>query len=98
MIRRRAGSAARRARKIPATARLSDSVPPEVNSTSLGRAPSAAAMLSLDSSTRRRAARPELCRDEALPVWDIACGHGGDHLRQDRGGGGVVEIGHRCPG
>ena len=44
MIRRRAGSAARRARKIPATARLSDSVPPEVNSTSLGRAPSAAAM------------------------------------------------------
>ena len=68
MIRRRSGSAVRRARKMPATARLSDSVPPEVKNTSLGRAPSAAAMLSLDSSTRRRAARPELCRDDALPV------------------------------
>ena len=72
MIRRLLGSAARLARKIPATARLSDSVPPEVKSTSLGRAPSAAAIVSLDSSTRRRAARPEVCSDEALPVSDIA--------------------------
>ena len=38
MILRRAGSADRLARKIPATARLSDSVPPEVNNTSLGLA------------------------------------------------------------
>ena len=57
---------------MPATARLSDSVPPEVKSTSLGRAPSAAAIASRDSSTRRRAARPEVCSDEALPVADIA--------------------------
>ena len=45
---------------------------PEVNNTSLGLAPSASAMLSRDSSTRRLAARPELCREDALPVWDIA--------------------------
>ncbi len=63
---------ATRARKMPATARLSDSVPPEVKITSLGRAPSASAMDSLDSSTRRRASRPEVCSDEALPVADIA--------------------------
>ena len=41
--------------RAPLTARLSDSVPPEVNTTSDGRAPSAAAIVSRDSSTTRRA-------------------------------------------
>jgi hypothetical protein len=71
-MRLRAGSAARRAQKIPLTARLSLSVPPAVNSTSDGLAPSAAATPSRDSSTARRARRPEVCRDEALPSWTNA--------------------------
>ena len=49
-------------------ARLSDSVPPEVNTTSPGRHPRALAMVSRDSSTTRRASRPEACSDEALPT------------------------------
>ena len=71
----------RRAQKVPLTARLSDSVPPLVKMTSLGRAPTAAANSSRDSSTTRRATRPEVCRDEALPVMascsviaSMACG------------------------
>ena len=67
-IRRRRGSSARRAHHRPFRARLSASVPPEVKTTSLGWAPSAAAIVSRDSSTVRRAARPEPCRDDALPV------------------------------
>jgi hypothetical protein len=47
---------------------LSASVPPLVNTTSLGRAPSAAASRSRPSSTVRRAARPAECREDALPV------------------------------
>ena len=72
MIRRAARVGRTAGAEDPATARLSDSVPPEVKSTSLGRAPSASAIVSRDSSTRRRAARPALCSDEALPVSDIA--------------------------
>ena len=49
-------------------ARLSDSVPPEVNTTSPGRQLSARAIVSRDSSTTRRASRPEACSDEALPT------------------------------
>ena len=41
--------------------------------TSLGRAPRAAAIDSRDSSTRRRAARPAECSEEALPVSGNAC-------------------------
>ena len=66
-IRLRRGSAVRRAQNRPFTARLSASVPPAVNTTSPGRAPSAAAMLSRDSSTTLRAARPEACSDDGLP-------------------------------
>ncbi len=67
--RRRRGSAARRAQNRPLTARLSASVPPPVKTISEGRAPSAAATDSRDSSTSRRAARPEACRDDALPSF-----------------------------
>ncbi len=38
---------------------------------SLGRAPSASATSSRDSSTWRRAARPEVCSEEALPTWPM---------------------------
>jgi len=65
------GSASRRAQKVPLTARLSDSVPPEVNSTSEGRAPRAWAIASRDSSTTRRPPRPEVCREDAFPTLDI---------------------------
>ena len=67
-MRRRAGSSARRAQNRPLTARLSASVPPPVKTTSLGRAPSAAASVSRASSTSRRAARPEACSDDGLPT------------------------------
>lgn len=39
-----------------------------VKITSDGRAPSAAAMVSRDSSIRRRAARPAVCSEEAFPT------------------------------
>ena len=64
----RAGSASRRDQYRPLTARLSASVPPEVNTTSLGRAPSASASVSRASSTVRRALRPAAWSEEALPV------------------------------
>ena len=64
----RRGSAARRAQYRPLTARLSLSVPPVVSTTSDGRAPTAAAIRSRDSSTSRRDRRPAECSDEALPV------------------------------
>ena len=67
-IRRRCGSASRRAQNMPLTARLSLSVPPPVNRTSDGRAPSAAARRSRACSAVRRAARPLACSEEALPT------------------------------
>ncbi len=67
----RAGSASRRAQYRPFTARLSASVPPEVKTTSLGRAPSDSARVSRASSTVRRARRPAACSEEALPVTAI---------------------------
>ncbi|CAM5685570.1 hypothetical protein SMICM304S_10275 [Streptomyces microflavus] len=45
-------------------------MPPEVRTTSLGRAPRASARVSLDSSTVRRALRPAACREDALPVTE----------------------------
>ena len=60
--------APRRASQAPLTARLSDSVPPEVKTTSDGRAPSAAPIRSRASSTTARAARPEVCSEEGLPT------------------------------
>jgi hypothetical protein len=47
---------------------LSLSVPPVVSTTSDGRAPTAAAMRSRASSTSRRARRPAVCSEDALPV------------------------------
>src|SRR3954470_8904691 len=67
-IRRRRESPCRRAQKSPLTARLSLSVPPPVNRTSDGRAPSASASRSRDCSAARRAARPLACREDALPT------------------------------
>ncbi len=67
-MRRRRGSVVRRPQNRPLTARLSASVPPAVKTTSLGRAPSAAATDSRASSTVRRAARPAACSDDGLPV------------------------------
>ncbi len=64
----RRGSASRRAQNMPLTARLSLSVPPPVNSTSDGRAPSASASRSRDCSAVRRASRPLACSEEALPT------------------------------
>ena len=63
---------ARRAQKMPLTARLSLSVPPAVKTTSEGRAPSAKASDSRDSSTTRRARRPVACSELALPTSRIA--------------------------
>ena len=57
---------------MPLTARLSLSVPPAVKMTSDGRAPRPAAMPSRASSRRRRAARPAVCRVEALPTVPYA--------------------------
>src|SRR3954453_11715022 len=67
-MRRRFGSPATRDQYMPFTARLSDSVPPEVKMTSEGWAPAAVAMVSRASSTARRARRPDPCRDDGLPV------------------------------
>ena len=67
------GSSARRAQKMPLIARLSASVPPEVKTTSPGRAPIAPAMVSRDSSTTRRASRPEACSELALPTSASCC-------------------------
>ena len=90
----RAGSASRRDQYRPFTARLSASVPPEVKTTSLGRAPSASARVSRASSTVRRALRPAAWREEALPVTLELGGHRLDRLGKHRGGRGVVEVGH----
>ena len=50
---------------------MSLSVPPEVKTTSDGRAPTDLAKRSRDSSTTRRAARPAVCSEEAFPVTAI---------------------------
>ncbi len=57
---------------MPLTARLSASVPPPVKTTSYGLAPIAAATRSRDSSTTRRARRPEACSEDGLPVSSCA--------------------------
>jgi hypothetical protein len=47
---------------------LSASVPPDVKTTSLGRAFRALAIVSRASSTVRRAVRPEQCSEDGLPT------------------------------
>ncbi len=59
--------AARAASAPPITARLSASVPPEVNTTWLGSAPTAAATLRRASSRPARAARPNRWALDGLP-------------------------------
>jgi len=61
-------SRARRAHKSPLTARLSDSVPPEVKTTAEGRVRRSSAMDSRACSTILREARPDACRDDGLPA------------------------------
>ena len=91
----RRGSAARRAQKMPLTARLSLSVPPPVKITSDGRAPSAAATRSRDSSTRRRARRPGGVQRRR--VADLAGGRDVrlERLGEHRRGRRVIQVGHR---
>ncbi|GIH24859.1 hypothetical protein Aph01nite_31690 [Acrocarpospora phusangensis] len=40
-----------------------------MKTTSLGRAPSAQAIVSRASSTTRRVRRPAACNDDAFPTW-----------------------------
>ncbi len=54
------------ARPAPNTARLSDSVPPLVKTTSPGRAPRRAAISSRASSMARRASRAMRCAPDGL--------------------------------
>ena len=72
-MRVRRASLASRAQWMPLSARLSASVPPEVNTTSPGRQFSACAMVSRDSSTTRRALRPEACSELGLPTSRRCC-------------------------
>ena len=53
---------------MPLIARLSLSVPPAVKMISDGRAPSRPASVSRAYSMRRRAPRPVVCSDDALPT------------------------------
>jgi len=55
------------ANAAPWSARLSDSVPPDVKTTSLGCAPMAAATLALAASIASCASAPNECSDEGLP-------------------------------
>ena len=87
-----AGPAARRAQNRPLSARLSDSVPPEVNTTSPGRQPSARAIVSRDSSTTRRAARPGGVQRGRVAEPGELLGHRRDRLGVHRRRGGVVEV------
>src|SRR5690606_39493049 len=66
----------------PLIARLSASVPPAVHTTSLGRAPSAAASCSRASSSARCAALPGPCREEALPVSPSAATRSEEHTSE----------------
>ena len=91
-MRVRRWSSASRAQWMPLSARLSASVPPEVNTTSPGRQFSACAMVSRDSSTTRRALRPG--RVQRARVADLAQvrGHRVDRRGHHRRGRGVVEV------
>ena len=55
------------AHAAPLSARLIDSVPPEVSTISRGVAPSAAAIRSCASSRAARPARPAACAEDGLP-------------------------------
>ena len=63
-----------RSASVPRTARLSDSVPPDVNTISVGSAPSTCATRSRASSTATRASRAIRCEPEALPKRSAANG------------------------
>ena len=96
--RSRRGSAARRARAMPLTARLSASVPPEVKMTSPGRQPRALARCGAGLRERRggRLAERVVARRVAELAREVGP-HGLEHLAADRGGGGGVEEDHGAP-
>jgi hypothetical protein len=56
-----------RFRPLPSIAMLLASVPPDVNTTSAGKAPTSAATWRRAPSIRLRAVRPAQCTDEGLP-------------------------------
>src|SRR5205814_10472059 len=58
----------------PFPARLSDSVPPEVNTTSRGRHPSTPATCRRAFSSPWWAARPQACTLEGLPYFSVKYG------------------------
>ncbi len=70
----RCRSSGGRASTVPLTARLSASVPPEVNTTSAGAAPTRAATCSRAVSTAARAARPWPCWLDGLAAGRSSSG------------------------
>ncbi len=87
-----------RAHHSPLSARLIDSVPPEVKTTSMGSQSSTAARRSRDSSSSRRAAWPAPWIDEALPDDVGRLEPGVARLGAQRGRRGVIEVDrHRAP-
>ena len=87
-----ARSAARRDQNMPLTARLSASVPPEVKTTSLGRAPSACGDRLAGLLDDPAGGATGRCSDDALPDHAQLLGHGGNSGRHHRSGGRVVEV------
>src|SRR5690606_10370672 len=59
---------------IPLSAKLLDSVPPEVKKISLGLAPMNAAIMSLESSRATLAGFPRAWMDDALPYFSVKYG------------------------
>ncbi len=70
----RPGSRSRAARAAPLTARVSDSVPPEVKTISSGRTPRADATASRADSTAFLAARPGAWIEEGLAAREVSHG------------------------
>src|SRR5690606_26473887 len=60
---------------MPLTARLSASVPPDVNTTSLARTPSTAAMRARASARASAARSPRVCELDGLPNSAVRYGH-----------------------
>ena len=78
----------------PMMARLSASVPPEVNTTCVGSHPTASAMSRRACSRPARAARPKRWELDGLPKISPRYGtHGLANFGADRRGGGVIEVG-----
>ena len=72
-----------RCQNRPLTARLSDSVPPDVKMTALGLVPRSAAILSRASSTTWRTKRPAVWSEEGFPTISDTCN------QRDRAAGSI---------